>query len=557
MGRRKCAVFVLTVLFLALIGLTDWKQVQWENFPFSVVVESDGRSEKISCWKTVPDTFYVFLPGYTECSQAHFCTNRFYPVSVEGRRLDDGASCEDFPLDVPLNMTYTRNGKTYQHTLIFTQSGNVSTMYIDVSSGSMDYIHQEKGNSESGVLRLYTPEGNLDCAAQLESISGRGNSTWGGDKKAYSLTLASQSDLLGMGTANDWILLANYYDSTNLCNKMTYDFAAEVGAAYSPEAQWVDLYLNGEYAGLYLLTERNEIHPQRVAISEKESFLISKELVWQVENQSKSFFTSDRNNILLIRNTGMPEQKIQDIWQSAENAIYAQNGIDPETGMDWQELIDLDSWAQQFLLSEVFVNYDASNCSMYFYYEPGSGKVFAGPIWDMDNILNRCGTQPPNILASARHYTANREQEFIFYKLNEKEAFRERVKQLYRETYQPLLQKLVDGGIDRYASQALPAGKCNSLRWDAPDPLQEVPRIKTYLQEHMDFLDAFWAAEEDYCILEVEYDSRWRSFAVRRGEKPDFLQVFGECQWYVYDTGEPFDVTAPVTQNWVIQTEGW
>ena len=53
-----------------------------------------------------------------------------------------------------------------------------------------------------------------------------------------------------MFALKDWILLSNVFDSSHIRNKITYDFARGRGAAYSPEAQWVDLYGNGEYLGL-------------------------------------------------------------------------------------------------------------------------------------------------------------------------------------------------------------------------------------------------------------------------------------------------------------------
>ena len=69
-----------------------------------------------------------------------------------------------------------------------------------------------------------------------------------------------------MGAAKKWILLANAFDASNINNKMAYDFAAKAGCAYTPECRWVDLYLNGAYTGLYLLSERNEVDSQRVDI---------------------------------------------------------------------------------------------------------------------------------------------------------------------------------------------------------------------------------------------------------------------------------------------------
>ena len=98
----------------------------------------------------------------------------------------------------------------------------------------MDYVNQSRDNSEGGTLRLYTPEGALDCFAGVQELAGRGNSTWDAEKKPYRLKLAAQQNLLGMGAAKDWILLSNVFDSSHIRNKVTYDFARELEALLVP-----------------------------------------------------------------------------------------------------------------------------------------------------------------------------------------------------------------------------------------------------------------------------------------------------------------------------------
>ncbi len=62
-----------------------------------------------------------------------------------------------------------------------------------------------------------------------------------------------------MGRAKKWCLLANLYDKTMLRNKLSYDFAAEIGMDYVSSCEFAELYLNGVYRGCYLLTEAVEI----------------------------------------------------------------------------------------------------------------------------------------------------------------------------------------------------------------------------------------------------------------------------------------------------------
>lgn len=552
MGRKRTAVYLMTAMLLLLLGMTELILIQRENFPFSVEIPSDGGSETIDCWRR-DGCFYVFLPSYADPNQAVLKTNWLFPVYIEDRRIGGGEVCGGFPQWEPLKLTYKKWGKTYEETVMFTQSARIPTLYIDTASGSMDYIHEKKGNAEAGFLRLYTPEGALDCAAQISAMNGRGNSTWAdSEKKPYGLELMQKADLLGMGAAKKWILLANFFDPSNISNKMAYDFAEAVGCAFTPECQWVDLFLNGNYAGLYMLSERNEVDPQRVDIAKDGSFLVSMEMGSRWKGRNYDAFFTRRRNFLRIHYAGTPTSRISEVWQRVEDAIFAEDGVDPATGKRWDALIDVDSWARQFLLWDVFAEYDAATLSKFFYYDSRRDQIFGGPVWDMDNILNQSGLLPPNILASERRYIWNRDEESMFYKLYQKDSFRETVKRLYREEYRPLLLELADTGMDRYLARIQSAAAQNCIRWGMSSPEEAVRRQKDYLLEHIAFLDEYWAAEGDYCVLEVLAEQQWRSYAVRRGEPAEFLPAEGVV-WQDYETGEPFDVRAPVTQNRVIR----
>lgn len=552
MKGRKTAVYLMTVLLVFVIAIVELYMMWEEGFSLSVNVTTADHSETIESWSH-DGCYYVFLPSYADPQQTHLVVNPFIQVRIQDKKVGTQTVCADFPFNEELPIVYHAFGKTREKTIYFCQSGNVPTLYIDTASGTMDYIHEEKGNEESGKLRLYTPEGMLDCSARIQTIYGRGNSTWDQPKKPYSLELTQSADLLGMGSAKKWILLANFLDPTNMGNKMSYDFASAVGCAYTPECQWTDLYLNGNYAGLYLISERNEVDPQRINISKDNSFLISMENESRSIGRNYSSFISDRDSFMRIHHSGIPEDRIQKIWQSAEDAIYAPDGIDPATGKHWQDLIDLDSWVQQYLLWEVFMDWDAAALSAFFYYDGDSDTVFAGPIWDMDRILNQEPVNTPNILVAGRKYIWNREQVNLFYALYQKEPFHQRVRELYWQVYRPLLEELMENGMQTYLAQSLAAGEMNYARWGGRNPMDAVQEGIQYLKARITFLDDYWQSEEGYHTIELKWanHAKWISYAVRHGEPADFLPT--DCQWLEYETGERFDISAPVTRDYVIQ----
>lgn len=557
MKNRKTAVYVMTAILVLAMAVAELFLTEREAFFVSVEVPVGDGSEMLESWYH-DGCYYVFLPGFADPDQAKLVTGAHTQVFIQGEQVNDDTTCGAFPFYEELEITYSAWGENRQETIFFCQSANVPTLYIDTASGNMDYIHAEKGNAESGSLRLYTAEGELDCSARIESIKGRGNSTWDRPKNPYSLDLKQGEDLLGMGKAQRWVLLANYWDETNFANKMVSDFASAVGCAYTPECQWVDLYLNGSYGGLYLISERNEVDPQRIDIPKDNSFLISREMKKRAVGRNYASFVSDRGVFMRIHHSGIPEDRIRGIWQSAEDAIYAPDGMDPATGRHWQDLIDLDSWVRQYLLWEVFMDWDASGLSAFFYYDADTDRVFAGPVWDMDLILSNHHDYPRNAIAAGRKYLRDPNQESLFYTMYQKDVFHQRVKELYRQVYRPLLVELEESGMDTYLAQSLTAAEMNSIRWENLDAGTAVQTMKQHLRERIAFLDDYWENEEAYCYIDLNdstVGTQWRRFAVRRGESADFLPTYS-IPWVDCETGEPFDITQPVTRDRTIRLAG-
>ena len=92
------------------------------------------------------------------------------------------------------------------------------------------------------------------------TIRGRGNSSWlYMPKKSYKIEFVKKQSMLGMPKDKDWALISNYADKTLMKNYLMYNLSAKLGAFYSPRCEFAELYLNGEYLGVYLLTETIKI----------------------------------------------------------------------------------------------------------------------------------------------------------------------------------------------------------------------------------------------------------------------------------------------------------
>ncbi len=106
----------------------------------------------------------------------------------------------------------------------------------------------------------------------LISIEIRGNSSSSFPKKSYNfetqLADGSNSDasLIDMPAENDWVLQANYADKTLIRNHLAQTLFRKTGR-YGPRTAFCDVVVNGDYQGVYILSERIKRDSQRVDIA--------------------------------------------------------------------------------------------------------------------------------------------------------------------------------------------------------------------------------------------------------------------------------------------------
>jgi CotH kinase protein len=111
-------------------------------------------------------------------------------------------------------------------------------------------------------------------------------------KKSYALEVRDPDGgnrdvaLLGMPGDDDWILYASYNDRTLMRNVLAYDTARWMGR-YAARTRFVELRLNGEYRGVYVLMEKLKLHERRV----RGSFLLERTSRGQAKRKDPSFLT--------------------------------------------------------------------------------------------------------------------------------------------------------------------------------------------------------------------------------------------------------------------------
>ena len=560
---KKTWINLLTVLFVLLAAVCGLVSAAWDGtVEITLEIPSDSGVEQVRCWRTWEDRVYLFLPAYAQPDQTRLYTNTRNTVYINGVEAEEGMTCEGLPVNTELDLAYEAGGQLHHFTLTVLQSENIAAMYIDTVSGTMDHIHERKGNEETGTLRLYTEEGTQDWSGNVQSLKGRGNDSWGKEKKPYSLKLSKEADLLGMGEAQKWVLLANYSDPTHIRNKIVYDAAAQLGMDHTAQCQWVDLYLNGDYAGVYLLAERNEVGPQRVDIPADGSILASMEPSGRLIGSQHDYALLDSNMAFRLRHTAFSQEATEEILRKVDRAIHAADGVDPQSGSHWQDLIDLDSWARKYLVEEVFGNLDANAASQFYYYvgSEEEGILYAGPVWDYDLSMGSrtvWQTQASDALFAASAHIWSKEDHPWFAAMWQHQRFRDRVIQLYEAEFRPLLETLLDGQLEEYARTVQAAAAMNQLRWETADAAEQTAILKTYLKDRMAFLNSYWLEAEEYCIvtIDIRTGTNIATYAVKPGQTlTQFPEEWVTWQgdnygWHEAETDRRVDLSQPFYQD--------
>ena len=215
------------------------------------------------------------------------------------------------------------------------------------------------------------------------TVRGRGNSSFKMPKYGLKLEFKDKVKLFGMPKNRDWALIANYGDKTHLRNYMITRLSEWLGAKYTPRMQFVEVYLNRKYMGLYLLSETIKVAKNRVNIDENDTtFLVEKE---DSKKFDPPYVQSDNGYYYHIKSPKNPspetEQLLLDHINAFENFAMRPYRYNSDEIVDW---IDLDDYLLFYWVHEFSKNEDGNFArSVHFTWKKGE-PIHFGPLWDFD-----------------------------------------------------------------------------------------------------------------------------------------------------------------------------
>ena len=291
-----------------------------------------------------------------------------------------------------------------------------------------DKLINSKDNYVDTYIELYdkTPdssgEGWWDSAEKGKiEMRGRGNSTWVLPKKPFRMKFSEKFSPIGLNHAKEksWTLLAQDMDKSLLRTHLAFEYSRALfdpqegyhdskAILFTPAFQYINVYLtgdyydsstgktrymDGEYLGLYQMSDQLERATGRVAVEKLEEadgdnpdkitggYLIEADLH---EGNHPTAMKKIRFSYKYPKDDDFHQSQydyISDFLNKAEQALYGPDFKDPQKG--WRKYFDEKTLAD-FVIIKEFVGDMDGYTSIYAYKRRGHDKLFFGPIWDCD-----------------------------------------------------------------------------------------------------------------------------------------------------------------------------
>lgn len=294
---------------------------------------------------------------------------------------------------------------------VYDENGKYDNEVISYSLDHKNYFNGEYWLDMNGcewMGKNAKSVGSKDEPLPLQ-IKARGNYTRTGfSKKPFKLKLDKKQALLGLSKSKHFAILAHADDNYGFLRNFTgFELGKRIGLPWTPSQQPVEVVINGNYRGLYFLTESIRIDEDRVNIregldNETEKEYISGGYIVELDNYDeaedaqitmaekhcapgthyydKLRITFDTPEVY----SSLQRQFITDQFTAMNNAVGNCNKSD-----ELWRYMDLDDAARYYLVNEIVSHTESYHGSTYLFRDHGNGqKWHFSPLWDMGNAFN-------------------------------------------------------------------------------------------------------------------------------------------------------------------------
>ena len=233
----------------------------------------------------------------------------------------------------------------------------------------------------------------------------RGNYTQKAGKKAYRVRFNEKTSILGLEANKSWVLLADYYDQSSIRNYTALTLASYFdNMSFTPTPNHVALIMNGEFKGLYLLCEQVDEENGRCDVEVDDLTLYQNDYPFLVcvdesdkgdQSEGRDYFEIEGWYPVEIKYPDYDERPtngdpVFSYIEEYMNAVFTVLKTGGKVNVSFssvplglEDLVDIDSLIDYYLVNEIMFNCDSASKSIYAYREAG-GKLKFGPVWDFD-----------------------------------------------------------------------------------------------------------------------------------------------------------------------------
>jgi hypothetical protein len=322
---------------------------------------------------------------------------------------------DDYTADIPITFTVPESSNpvaAVSGTLpvlyinVYDENGNFNNEIIDKDLAHKNYFSGKywldlngcDWEKDLGAKSIGSANEPLDL-----EIKARGNYTRTGfSKKPFKLKLGKKQKMLGLSNSKHFTLLAHADDNCGyMRNFVGFNLGRRIGLPWTPSEIPVEVVINGDYRGLYFLTESIRVEADRINIAELDDNVSDPELISggyiveldnynetnQIQMQERTAVGGYTDMLRVTWDTpeeysDMQKRFITDQFSNINDAI----GTDDDTAWSY---LDLDDAVRYYIVEELFSHTESYHGSTYLYRDRGEGqKWHFSPLWDCGNAFN-------------------------------------------------------------------------------------------------------------------------------------------------------------------------
>lgn len=384
-------------------------------------------------------------------------------------------------------------------------SGTLPVVYINTEAPIESKTEYVSGTGYVDGLQLpgFESLGSVMQPLPLQ-IRGRGNWTWSDafDKKPYKIKFEKKQSPLGLSKSKHFALLAHHDGPVAFFRNATgFWLAKQLKLPYTPSEQPVELVLNGQYEGLYFLTETVRVQDTRVNITEQQDYEEDAAKVtggWLLEidnniSDKQIRYPVDHLDLLHFKITYHSPENLSavqyDYLYGQISEIIRSVFVADKQSTDWERIIDMPTLARFYMVEEVLDHTEAFQGSCYFYKDLGETRWKFGPVWDFGHAFNDWHPKQQFMYDLDNGWERN-----IMHEIAKYPRFQQEVRRVWREFYPDIYHQMQQFMAD-YEVTIREAAVCNARRWNVTntaDTRRMLENCMTLLQQKIDFLEHEW-----------------------------------------------------------------